>query len=312
MVPRLRCTVLACLIASANTSMAASEPPTSDEIRLAVDRALYEALSQRPAPEGVLTIEQPERQSFELGAVIDVRKPDATGLPVVAISPGSAAERLGLKVGDRLLGVNGQDVAGAVAPGTVLLQALQNGDGDLTMQVLRGSAQMTLAGSVDLVTLPAYRLVLQPSATTAANGCGYLSGGAEIAADVRKVDILSINGEPAPTDFWGRLRLVAGEYTLSVKARPLPAFNGANARAQRLMDATTPTGQRRRDYPGVSDALSEEPESEPVDFSIRIRPNVSYRIGMRVDTDGRPHTAFIAEESEKACALDAKVHGRSR
>lgn len=297
MYTRLRCILWAGLIAGPGVLWAADPPPTADALRLAVDRALFETLSQRPAPPDGLTIEQPERQSLELGAVVDVRRPDPAGLPVVAVSPGAAAERLGLKVGDRLIAINGLDVAGVPAPAEALLQALQDSNGDLTIQLLRGSVQLTLAGSVDTVTLPAYRLVLQPPvARVAAAGCALISGGAKAYGDVRKVEIVSIDGVPADGI---RHQVPAGRHTLAVRMienlgflsrdNRLYADRTGQARGQLRVHGMPPDteGARRVTLP---DLLTAE---------LEVAPNTRYVLGARAGAEGPE--AFVFHQEPWTC-----------
>lgn len=297
MYTRLRCILWAGLIAGPGVLWAADPQPTADALRLAVDRALFETLSQRPAPTDGLTIEQPERQSLELGAVVDVRRPDPAGLPVVAVSPGAAAERLGLKVGDRLMAINGLDVAGVPAPAQALLQALQDSNGDLTVQLLRGSVQLTLAGSVDTVTLPAYRLVLQPPvARVAAAGCALISGGAKAYGDVRKVEIVSIDGVPVDGI---RHQLAAGRHTLVVRMVEKLGFLDGNLLRQRL-DADRPANPRRDlpapGMPADTEGAHRETLPDLLTAELDVAPNTRYVLGARAGAE-RPEVFVFHQEA---------------
>lgn len=294
---RLHGLIWAGLIAGSGAGFAADQPSASEELRVAVDRALFETLSRRSVPAEGLTIEQPERQSLELGAVVDVRQPNTAGLPIVAVSPGAAAERLGLKVGDRLIAINGVNLAGAEAPGKALLQALQVSNGDLTIQLLRGPAQLTLAGSVDTVTVPAYRLVLQPpEPRVAAAGCALISGGAKAYGDVRKVEIVSIDGVPADGI---RHQVPAGRHTLAVRMienlgflsrdNRLYADRTGQARGQLRVHGMPPDteGARRVTLP---DLLTAE---------LEVAPNTRYVLGARAGAEGPE--AFVFHQEPWTC-----------
>ena len=66
-----------------------------------------------------------DRTRYELGAVVDVRRASADGVPLLAITPGGAADRLGLQAGDRLRTVNGRRLDNTPKPSSALEDALQ-------------------------------------------------------------------------------------------------------------------------------------------------------------------------------------------
>ncbi len=297
-------TALVLAMTVAGNSASAAEGAAEMEISRAIDKVLINALSgQLPATQPLL-IERPERQRIELGAVVDVRKADATGLPVLAVTPDSAAARLGLRVGDRLLAINDQAVTTQLDPGPVLLAAVAAGDGELTLVVRRGDEQLSLKGPADLVSIPAYTLTIQPSMTQALSGCGMVSGGARIGIkeDVRKVEIVKIDGETADTNVLGRVRLPAGPHRLTL--RPLPGASGGGGPArQQVGSSTSAQGlsrpvMRTTQVPGGNRANGPAPT---VDLPMVVAPNMSYQLGIRVRAPGLPLEAFISNASPLPC-----------
>lgn len=85
---------------------------------------------------------------WSLGAVVDTRTADGNGAPVLAVTPGGAAERLGLRPGDRLLAVNGRALLDANAA-DALAEAVQSGNGALRLDVGRNGRRLALSGTAD-------------------------------------------------------------------------------------------------------------------------------------------------------------------
>jgi membrane-associated protease RseP (regulator of RpoE activity) len=284
-------------------NVAAAQEPAAAAISRELDAALIEVLSRQPPRDQALLIEQPERQRIELGAVIDVRAADQRGLPVLAITPGSAAARIGLAVGDRLIEINGEAVATAVAPGALLQSAVADGDGELALRVQRGDQQLTLTGSADLVAIPAYTLSIAPSASQSPAGCGFVSGGARISDTTRKVEIVAVDGEPADTNFIGRVRLPAGTYRLSVRPRPLPQYAGIEGNLRYHGSVEGPSGPqpvKRMSLPGRG--FQDEAAPAPIiEFELSVAPDTSYQLGARPSSNGGKMEAFVWRQGEKPC-----------
>ena len=165
---RFRYVGLALLI---GVGSSAADTPSVENL----DQAVLSVVEQQPvdgAPAGATRIEQPERVRRELGAVVDGRPEDA-GLPrVMAITPGRAADRMGLQVGDRLLKLGDQEMRSVGDPTAALREAVDGAEGQLTLTIERGSEQLTLTGYPDEVRLPAYRIEIEPLAD---RGCGRVS-----------------------------------------------------------------------------------------------------------------------------------------
>ncbi len=136
-----------------------------------LDSAVIDLLDPSARGDQPLVIEQPARLRRELAAVVDGR-PDDGGLPrVMAVTPGGAADRMGLRAGDRLLRINDSDLG--ADPNAQLRAALDAGP-RLALQVQRGDQEASLSGALDALAIPAYRLEIAASEGNR-GGCGRLS-----------------------------------------------------------------------------------------------------------------------------------------
>jgi hypothetical protein len=126
----------------------------------ALDAAILDALD-RAEPGQPLRIERPVRVHYGLGAVVDPQPTDAGAPQVRAITPGAAAIRMGLREGDRLLRINSVDLSNAQAPAEALRAAVQGGAGDLHIELMRNQQRLSLRGTADRITLPAFSLNAQ-------------------------------------------------------------------------------------------------------------------------------------------------------
>lgn len=301
----LRLAVLAaslCFVSAAATAM-----PPEDAVASAVDRALADAYSRDPAAQaGALRIERPEQQRFELGAVLDVRAASADGVAVLAITPGGAAERIGLKPGDRVLAINGTTVAGSdIDPASALLDALAGSDGSLAIDLRRGQDALALNGAADLVRIPAYVLEVQPPVAQRPEGCGYVSGGAKAYGQVRKVRIIAIDGQLAPGNLVGRLRLPAGRHTLTLQMLPRLGFLEPRGQlpANPMMPRPTPdmrVRQPERGMPPDGSGARQTGMGPALILQLDVAADQSYQLGARPDGQGGVE-AFVAAQTPRRC-----------
>lgn len=152
--------------------------------------------------------------SFELGAVVDVRKADPQGLRVMAVTPGGAADRAGLRSGDRLLAVNGVALAGIERPGPQLAGALAREGGVLHLDILRDGTRRALQGTADL----------RHAATR--GSCGQVSAATaeELAAHPGWIplQITQLEGGDAQPASAGRHALAPGKRVVIVRGQPQP------------------------------------------------------------------------------------------
>lgn len=166
-------------------------------------------------PQQNLTIEEPARSFYHFGAVLD------KSFAVITVTPGSDAQRAGVKAGDKLMAVNGRmfnndDIAQVLA----YMNDLQDGD-TISVQVKRGAGQLTFSSIVKRQTLPAWRLQLNPDnpqavSEMAATDCGFVSVFYNPPLSLHK-HALAIN-EIKAIDFKGSLFFRAQEQVLKVPA----------------------------------------------------------------------------------------------
>ncbi len=148
-------------------------------------------------------------QSSALDAVIDVRRPETRGIAVLAVTPGGNADRMGMRVGDRLLSVNGRSLTDTLEPNAVMQAALAQG-GAIRATVSRDGQVLELSD-----TAPVERSTPPPS------GCGYVSNRGtlpHVSDRLYPVEIISIDGGGLPIDA-NRHRLPAGMHAITVAER---------------------------------------------------------------------------------------------
>lgn len=149
---------------------------------------------------------------YALGAVVDVRRPNTNGITVLAVTPGGAADRIGLHPGDQLIVVNGQRLDRTSTPSAMLENALQQGGGTLRIEVMRNGEALLLFGHADQGSI---------TATTPVDTapCGYVSTAgpvSKIGQGIHDAAIASIDGRSTPLDTRNRYRLSAGRHVLVV------------------------------------------------------------------------------------------------
>ena len=147
----------------------------------------------------------------DLGIVVDGRRTGEQGVQVLAVSPGGAGERMGLKPGDRLLSINGRPLTGVLAPNALIGEMLAAG-GAIQVELERDGARMSLSGAAD----QGPGMVAQP----AAQGCGYVSTlGAppRVSRNIFRAEITQINGRSTPLTPQNRHELPVGRQVLVVR-----------------------------------------------------------------------------------------------
>ncbi len=228
-----------------------------------------------------ITIARPAQVRYELGAVVDVRKPDPRGLEVLAITPGGAATQMGLETGDRLLAINGHRLDGRLPPADVLKAAMRDSDGKLQLLAARGDSRIELAGRAAPAAVPAYQLTIGESPQDTSAGCGYVSYSSLPPRSQGLFDafITTIDGRSTPLEPVNRLRVPTGRHVLMIAERiPEHRLN----RWQNMQRARTKQKLMRHAYkPLVVD----------------VKPNTEYRVGARLlkdrlDTDSVRANAY--------------------
>lgn len=147
-----------------------------------------------------------------LGIVADGRRAGERGVLVVAVSPGSAGERMGVEVGDRLLAINGRSLDGVSAPNALISEALADGP-QVRLELERDGAPMTLAGSASDA------LADSDVATDAGGACGWVSTVGvppRVSRGIYRAEITQVNGRSTPLQTENRYQVPAGRQVLVV------------------------------------------------------------------------------------------------
>ena len=232
----------------------------------ALDQAVLTLIESQPQDgerESALVVDQPAQLRQELGAVIDPHPDDGGPLRVIAVTPGRAAKRMGLRVGDRVLAAQGEPLASGEAGAQALASAINETTRPLQLTVERGGEQLDLSGHVDVVAVPAYRLEVAPSPP---GSCGRVSVAAKppVSEDIYGLVVHEIDGRlPGPLDAtsW---RLPVGRHVLKVSE---------------LIQANRFTFSQNR----KRTQLFRYERFKYLD--IEIRPNTTYRLGVKLDRD---------------------------
>lgn len=200
------------------------------------------ALGQDPG-QASLRVELPARRVANLGALVDSTSAQSArdGLHVLGATPGSAADRLGLRPGDVIAAVNGTSLRDlgadehgrALAAATLrsVIEALPD-SATVRLDVVRAGATLVLNAPLQPVHVPAMRVEVGDSATLGGassgpggdvaappmTGCGHISS-FDVAPRGQRlygVRILLIDGTtpgPFPTPSF---RVAAGEHRLVI------------------------------------------------------------------------------------------------
>ncbi|MET0656429.1 MAG: PDZ domain-containing protein [Pseudoxanthomonas sp.] len=223
---------------------------------------------------------------YELGAVVDVRQASANGVTILAVTPGGAADRLGLQAGDKLRAVNGRRLDETSKPSTTLENALQEGNGELRVEATRNGRALSLSGRAGIVDSA------PPGSPPL---CGYvtaLSGVVPRSQGIFEAEITQIDGRSTPLQRTPRHRVDAGKRILVVREFIDPARLGS---AQLLQIAKMKKFALARAYKSIV---------------VDVEPGISYRIGARLlkdrlDTQSIRDNAYwepvVWEQVREAC-----------
>jgi hypothetical protein len=214
----------------------AVEQRLHEEMQAVLLRLVESGELTRDAAEA-LSLSAPVSQQVDFGAILDVRhRADAdTGLPVLAVTPGGSADRLGLRAGDRVIAVNavelrglGADAHGRAQAARLLREELVASADDVELRVQRAGSEIRLRGAVRVVQLPAYRLDLGAALASAslaaapegdaASRCGRVSTFdiAPRSQHLYRAVLIAIDGElPGPTSAES-FRLEPGPHRLTL------------------------------------------------------------------------------------------------
>lgn len=145
--------------------------------------------------------------AYELGIV---GRSAADGVELLAITPGGAAEHIGLQAGDHIVSINGEQLGGIRDPLQALQQSIDDQGGQASIGVLRDGAALSVSGQAEQVA----------AGNAATLGCGYVTteaGVLPISKDIFHAVITQLDGRSTPLSrVDNRYRLPAGRHVLTV------------------------------------------------------------------------------------------------
>lgn len=255
--PNFRCALLALTLAlatGAQASHADGNPAAAEQrLRAGVQQLLLDLASKGELADATGTpmhfdITEPSRDVDNLGVVIDSSGDDGNGLAVLAVTPGSAAARMGVRSGDRLVEVNGQSLTGlgdgdqghsrAVAALRAAVAGVGDG-GSLKLAVDRDGRRIESTGTLQRLRLPSVLLkvgdampVRSTVASAAASGCGRIStfDVAPRQQQLHRAQLIAIDGRAAGPNAAPTYRLSAGRHMLTVAEAIEPRYLSFNDR----------------------------------------------------------------------------------
>jgi membrane-associated protease RseP (regulator of RpoE activity) len=145
--------------------------------------------------------------AYELGIV---GRNAADGVELLAITPGSPAERIGLQAGDHLVSVNGEQLGGIRDPLQALQRSIDDQGGQASIGVLRNGVALGLSGRAAAVS----------TVDAASRGCGYVTteaGVLPLSKGIFHAVITQLDGRSTPlSSVDNRYRLPAGRHVLTI------------------------------------------------------------------------------------------------
>ena len=180
-------------------------------------------------------IAEPARDVDNLGVVINSNDRGDAGLAVMAVTPGSAAAKMGVHSGDRLVSVNGENLTAlgrdvddrplAVAALRSAIGKVDDG-GQVNLTVDRDGRRIEFKGRLQRLRLPAVQLTVGAGVQLASNaaptmptaGCGRISDFdvAPRQQHLHRAQLIAIDGVSVGPSGSPSYRLAAGRHTLTV------------------------------------------------------------------------------------------------
>lgn len=239
------------------------DPRVAAEVEAALVRLYEVGALDGTDPETPLLLESQPRTRYELGAVVDVASSES-GLPVMAVTPGSVAERIGLQTGDRLLRLNQVALTGALDPAGSFVAAVEASAGSFDLAVARDGREIQLSGMAEPTEVPGYRLqVIAPR-----SGCGRIDTTLKppITQDIHPLVLHEIDGRLGGPLQSETFRLKPGRHVLKLSEAIEPRHFTFNQNRKR------------------SNLFRHERFK---DFEIDIQADGLYRIGAKLIRDAR-------------------------
>lgn len=158
---------------STTSTTLSAEQRVRDNLRVLMAELVADGAFGKQSPNEIaMTIDMPAQRINNLGLVVGSAKP--RGVEVLAVTPGSNAEAMGLHAGDAVLTFNGTALGegdAAIARLRSDVNRLPDG-GAIALQIDRDGEIQSLAGHLSSVEVPAMRLQVgnpvQPSTASAA------------------------------------------------------------------------------------------------------------------------------------------------
>lgn len=211
------------------TSVAAEQKVRSGVQQLLLELASRGELVDADGLPMALDISEPSRDVDNLGVVID-GTPSSNGVSVVAVTPGGAAAKMGIRSGDRLVSAQDRSLVrsdtGTSTVATLREAVASVGDGGtLRLGVDRDGRRIDFSGPLQRLRLPAIHLRLgdgsqampQPAMADRA-GCGRISTFdiAQRQQNLHPAQLIAIDGKAAGPHGSSSFRLPAGRHVLTV------------------------------------------------------------------------------------------------
>jgi hypothetical protein len=215
------------------------------------------AFGSQPSRQIALDVNTPAQRVSDLGLLVDSAHPQVDGLHVLAVTPDSNADRMGLRAGDVLLALNGASFANDSSAAATLRNTIEHlpDRSALAFDVERDGRQQTVSGTLASVYLPPMHLTVgdtgalastataatpMVAATAAADpapaqqGCGRISDfdSAPRQQDLHAAKIMLIDGVTPGPSGTKSFRVNAGSHTLKVAEQIESRYLGFNDRAR--------------------------------------------------------------------------------